>query len=273
MQNELDLLFSQAKQALLDSQAILQEVLDGTDSSDGSAKNDVQMLQLTLQYRLDTQDAFVKLLQVDQGLLQILGIEPQHSSKINLERMEFALGNNDLHHILYALSQLVHSLMQTAYRYQQHLDKNFKHKQKQTTFHLNPPNTKLAGRLQNAVDLQKRFIKRMTEISCHLALWNKHAAIGPVHDHIAALRGPISQFFQAVQNGLELTNQLYEKTNEDIQLEHNLSKLLEEADSVLKHLPATYQPQHFFSPPKTEHTEHLEKRASNKRLGNYFSYE
>ena len=106
--NELDKIVSQAQQALSDSQALLKKALDDSNpdnSSEDSTTSSVQILQLILQYRLDTQDALARLLQLDHGLLLILGIEPHQTFQINLERMKFALGNDDLHHILYSLSQ------------------------------------------------------------------------------------------------------------------------------------------------------------------------
>ncbi len=258
----------EARQALSDSHAILHELLEDKNSSDDSMLHEVHMLQLLLQYRLDTQDALANLLHIDNHILQILGIEPQHSSRINLERMAFALGSEDLHHLLHALSQLVQALSRIAHRYQQHLDKVSKqklHGQKSTV-----TQPRFERRLQKAVELQKYFKLLMTDISHHLDQWNKLAPIGPVLDHIAALRGPISQFFQAMQNGLELTHQLYENTNKGGQLDHTLGNLLQQAESILKCMPSTNQPHPFFTPIKMDTDKRLEQRASNRRLGHFF---
>ena len=40
----------------------------------------------------------------------------------------------------------------------------------------------------------------------------RRAALGPILDDIAGLRGTFRNFFKAIQNGLELSHDLYEKT-------------------------------------------------------------
>jgi hypothetical protein len=263
---EIDQLVQQAGHALADSQTILQEL------HENSSIVDVEMLQLILQYRLDTQDALIKLLQLDHGLLQALGISPQHPTRMNLERMEYALGNDDLHHVLYSLSQLVHSLLRIANRYQQHLEAASRQKQEQHLLHVNTMSKKLGSRFQKAVAQQTLFITLISTLQEQVEHWDRLEAIGPVLDHISALRGPISQFFQALQNGLEVSHQLYEKFNKDLKLDDTLDVLLEQSQFVLKHIPAMNQPSQFFTPVKIDTAERLEQRAATKRLGNFFNH-
>ena len=277
--NELDQIFSRARQELSDSQAILKELLakpTETDDTESASIHQAHLLQLILQYRLDSQSALAKLLQLDHGLLQILGIEPQHSTRVNLERMEFALGNDDLQSILHSLSQLVHSLSLVAYQYQQKQNKLAARRQALLSDRATATHTKPMERLQKAIVLQKQFILSLTEVSNTLAFneaeGNKTAEIGPVLDHIAALRGPVSQFFQAVQNGLELTHELYEKTYISVELENTLEELLHQASCVLQQTPLLYQPQHFFTPAKEKTDELLEEKASNRRLKQFFHH-
>ena len=272
---ELDRLVSKAGQALFDSQASLKEALNEStplDPSDESTMHGANRLQLILQYRLDTQDTLAKLLQIDHGLLQILGVEPQHSSKINIERMRFALGQDDLSHVLYSLSQLVHSLMLIANRYRENQSKFAQQKSNQLSQRATTSHLKVTGHLQKAVTLQRLFIASLTEISNTLDEGNKTAEIGPVLVHISALRGPVSQFYQAVQNGLELTHDLYEKTYETVELDNTLEELLHQAGDVLKQIPPMYQPQHFFSPAKEACEDQLENKASSKRLKQFFHH-
>ena len=120
--------------------------------------------------------------------------------------------------------------------------------------------------------LQKLFISSLTDLNNRLEEGNKTAEIGPVLDHIAALRGPVSQFFQAVQNGLELTHELYEKTYITIELDNTLEALLQQAALVLKQMPPMYQPQHFFTPAKVNTSDQLEQQASIKRLKPFFHH-
>ncbi len=274
--NNVDQIINQASLELSESQAILKKLLEDNDDSSSSGDfgtEQVQILQLILQYRLDTQDALVKLLQLDHGLLQFLGISKHHGAQINMERMKYALGNDDLRHILYSLSQLVNSLLRIAYRYQQSLNKNTKQKTPKNTFKNSEIYTKTVLLLKKAITHQIKFSSLIEDIQYNLDEWNKLAAIGPIYDYIAAIQGPISHFFQAIQNGFELTHSIYQKTNTEIQLESNLNNLLHSIENMLGNFPPTYQPQHFFQPlPNAVPTERLEQRAAAKRLGNFFRY-
>jgi len=83
---------------------------------DGLEIKEAQLLQLLLQFRLDTQSAIAKLLKIEHGLLHILGIGSLESAHINIERMKYALGDTDLESILHALNRLVHALLLVANR-------------------------------------------------------------------------------------------------------------------------------------------------------------
>lgn len=275
--HEIDTLMDQARQRLVNSQAIIKEVIDesaGVVLSEESTTTQAQMIELVLQYRMDSQNSLAKLLQIDHGLLQILGISSLNSSGINLERMQFALGHDDLLYILNALGQLIHSLLRMAQRAQQNLDRTSK--QKQRLNHLpTKTNTRLARcceRLQKAVVEQELFVSSLTDISNYLDEWNKLAAIGPVLDHIAGLRGPICEFFETIQQGLELTKSIYETISPELQLDLKLDAILEQAESLLKHIPMVYLPNHFFSPTESNTPEKLEERASLRRLGHFFNH-
>lgn len=272
--SSLEQLADEANQALAESQTILQELVD--DSTlitlpEDSSMSRAQILQLILQYRLDSQDALAKLLQLEHGVLQALGIAPQQSSKINLERMMYALGHDDLRHILSSLNQLVSALLRVVHRYQQTLNNTSRKKNSQLSLNVNPKYTTVVNRLKKTTVLQIRFMS-FIDIINNLDEWNKLAAIGPVFDHIAALRGPISQFYQAIQNGFELTLNLYGKINKEAQLETHLDHLLQQTESVLKQMPLMIQPHHFFTPVREDSAERLEQRASIKRLGHFFNH-
>ena len=79
------------------------------DEEDESGEG-ARILQMILAYRLDTQAALQALLQLDHGLMQALGVSSHHTESINIERMAFALGQDDLKQILHALSKLLDSL-------------------------------------------------------------------------------------------------------------------------------------------------------------------
>lgn len=269
--DELDELVSRAGDALFSAVAILKDLKQDAalllpdDSSDDKAK----VLQLILQYRLDTQDALIKLVHLNNNLLKVLGVGPEYSREMNLDRISYAVGNEDLHQILYALGHVVESLLRVADRYRQEQQKVSAKKRYAYTLNANPQNTKILRYLQKANAQQKLFLSLIPQISLQLEGYIKTEAIDPVFDHIAALRGPISQFFQAEQNGLEVAHNLYDKVNEEIQLENNIAYTLEQANLALKKLPTLYQP-HPTMTPVMNNRERLEQRAAEKRTRNFF---
>lgn len=273
--NELDELVKQAAGALSDSQSVLKELVDDSEFIDTSKElneDNIQLFQLVLQYRLDTQTALARLLQVNKLLFQILGIEAQSSFSVNLDRMAYALGTDDLHHVLYSLSQLVNSLSLIASRYKKTLDKEYQHKHHPHLQQLNPRYLKFNGQIQKAISSQKHFILLIEKMSSNLQELTEGVVLGPIFDHIAALRGPISQFFQAEQNGLDLSYNLYVKIHMSPQLTLTISNVLEQANLILKELPHIPQHNHLFTPDKVETGKNLEQQASIKRLGNFFSH-
>ncbi|WP_133128411.1 hypothetical protein [Legionella nagasakiensis] len=261
----------EACQVLAESQTILQQLVDQFSvGADDSITGRAQILQLILQYRLDAQDALVMLLQIDNGLLQILGIDTRHSSQVNLERMAFALGQDDLKQILRALSLLVTSLLRIAHRSQYHLSRDTR--KSRLSCPVNLVCAKQYGRLQKAVELQQAFLKLMTEFKRNLKQLIKRAAIGPVLDHIAALRGPVSQFFQAIQHGLAISHDFYARFNIGLKEDRTIGAILQEAEVVLQQIPSLYQHHQLFTPVRQDSSERLEQRASEKRLGHFFRY-
>lgn len=271
---------SQGFLSLTESQSILKQMKDDTEltheiSSDSSS-DPAKILELILQYRLDSQNALMKLLHFDNGLLQIIGIAPLHSSGINLERMQFVLGHDDLQHILHLISQLIQSLMLAAQQLQKKKEKGLV---KQVT-KTNQP-TKLfqyCERLEQAISKQKHFIMTIEELMVDLNEWNKFASIGPIYDHIIALRGPISFYYQAEQNGLELAHDLFDKFHTALKLNLQIAPLLDQSKQILQHLtPLQDTPQFFHLPPlglpmKQQTPQQLEERANARRLGHYFNH-
>ncbi|KTD65490.1 hypothetical protein [Legionella spiritensis] len=268
--NDMEALVQQTDQALSGVSSILEAVLadaDNLDMSDVPPEFQIHTLQYILQFRLDMQNVLSRLVNLEQTLLQVLGIGPQYSATANLERLAFALGNEDLHQLLYALNELVSSLLKIAYRYR----KNHEHTSK--TAHRVSTGYKTFSRgLQKASDQQKKALALLEKLGNRLGELNKRAAIGPIFDHIAALRGPVSQFFQAIQHGMTLSAQLYQKMNAGKQFDHQLSKILKQAEQVLQQIPAAVSHHQLFTPVKAHTNERLEKRAAEKRLGHFFGH-
>lgn len=271
---------NEAYGSLSESQSILKGLKDEPelilDLNGDSTSDPAKILELILQYRLDSQDALMKLLHFDNGLLQILGINHLHSSSINIERMKFALGNDDLQYILHQIGQLIHSLMLAAQQYQKKMGKESA--KKPTKVQQPVKIIDYCQRLEKAVAKQKRFILTLEELIYDLDEWNKLASIGPIYDHIIALRGPISFYFQAEQNGLELAHDLFQKFKPALKLDRIMAPLLEQSEKLIQHLSPLQDTPHFFHPPhlempmKQNTPEQLEERAAARRLGHFFNH-
>ena len=226
----------------------------------------VQSTQLLLQYRLNCQDALYVLAQLDRQLLDILGIDARHSAGINFERMSYALGDVDLKQILNALSLLVQSLLKVAARYKNEKSHSFLENRARA-----PGVKRMIASLQQLNTKQEGVVNVLNKALTELSLI-KYAAKGPIYDHIAALQGPISRFYQALQHGLAVSLQLYERCAKSHNLQNEIGLVLNKTNEVLKQLPLTLQAQPssvgYF---KDKTHDELEERAAAKRMRPFFS--
>lgn len=266
---ELDEQFLKAARALNDSETLIQSLFvksANLDFSLDSLEDHVRTLQLILQYRLDTQDALVRLMRVEGALLQILGVEVKSGSGVNLERLAFAIGVEDLHQILFALTRLIEALLQAAHHYQKRM--KTQKEQKAAKAH----HEKFRKDLTRATKQQKAFAEAISEVGLHLERIQKREAIGPVLNHIAALRGPISRFYQALQNGLMQAHGLYQRANQSMTLDKNLGLILKQVDDLVKQLSHPND-LHFFKSLEEDSTQKkLEQRAAKRRFGHFFGH-
>ncbi|WP_392536490.1 hypothetical protein [Legionella sp. 227] len=263
---QLKNLLSEATQSIESSKNLLQEILNAPTEEDSSMEDTICSIQLVLQYRLNSQDALAILLSIDQNVLFLLGIQPRHSPKMNLDRLAYALGNEDLKQLLHALSLLVNSLLKIANRYQKnHLSFELSHQRKPSRQNM------LIKGMQKLISQQNHFLNLIKKLEENVTLLLEYQSVGPLFDHIAALRGPISQYYQAILNGLDETKQLYEKINKPELLEHKVELLLKQAEEVLNIMPSLYKPRPSYSPqPSKMSSEQLEQRATAKRLRPFF---
>lgn len=267
--DNLNNLVTAAAKSLGESQQLLSSVLNDAQTESGqlSVEEQARGLQLILEYRLSNQDALVSLLKLDKHLLYILGIQPKHSQKTNLERITYALGSDDLKHVLHALSKLLDHLLRIARR-QQTQQKEFKSsKNKQEKV------CKVIKGLKEVSLKNGLFVHSIKTLEKSLADIVKFEAMSPIYDHIAAFRGPISQFHQAILNGLATSELIYEQINNDKTFNLELDALIKKADEVLDYMPSLYHPQPNYSlghfPEKT--AEELEERAAAKRMRPFFN--
>ena len=264
----LDPLIHDATLYLHETKSILgklpQIATDDEDSSDGEK---ILTIQLILQYRLSGEDALSFLLKIDQNLLYLLGIQPQHSAKMNIDRLAYAVGNEDLRQLLTILGTLASSLSKIIARYKSsHTSFSFKDKKPQKQHMM----TKALAQL---LDKQKQFLDVLQKLNLEIEHLLKLQASGPILDHIATLRGPISQFSQAIIDGLEQAKQLYHQVNKTPLLDYQLDTLLKKTDQVLHSIPSPYNPHPHYPIKQFDHpmtSEQLEQRAAAKRLRPFF---
>lgn len=263
-------LIQQAEKELTQSNQLLEEFSTNWNQTANHSLDDIEnirTLQLVLQYRLDTQSALRQLSSMQQYLQQLLGIEPSHSIDLNMERIEYALGSDDLHQILHLLNGLVDALLRIIAHNMQHqiLDR------KKSLERLK--NLKHVDVMVKVIDKQKAFISQMNKLKLVLEDVGGAPHPGIIYDHIAALEGPISRFYQALQNGLILSGSLYQQMHLKPSLEYKLADTLIKTDQALQNFH--YQPEHqrLFTPIlENTDTSRLEERATAKRLGNFFNH-
>ncbi|KTD56396.1 hypothetical protein [Legionella shakespearei] len=268
--NTIDHLINEARLYLNETQSLLSKLLKVTaDTEDDSSSDEDKMLkiQLTLQYRLSCEDALSFLLNLDHNLLYYLGIQPKQSAQMNMDRLAYAVGNEDLKQILNVLAILTGSLSKIVARY----------KNTHTSFALRNRSSQkhdvITKEFSRLLDKQNQFLEVLHKIDAELEQIVKLQAGEPVFDYIAALRGPISHFHQAIMNGLEQGKQLYLQVNKTPLLDYQLNNLLRETEQVLHLMPATYNPHPNYPVKQFDHlatSEQLEQRAAAKRLRPFF---
>ncbi|WP_133137968.1 hypothetical protein [Legionella rowbothamii] len=268
--NKIDHLINEAKLYLNETQSLLSKLLQVTTDSDddGSSDEDVILkIQLTLQYRLSCEDALSFLLSLDHNLLYYLGIQPQQSAKMNIDRLAYAVGNEDLKQILNILAILTGYLSKIIERY----------KNTHTSFALRDRRSQkhhlITKEFSRLLDKQNQFLDVVHKLDSEMEQIIKLQAGEPILDYIAALRGPISHFHQAIMNGLEQGKQLYLQVNKKPLLDYQLNNLLKETEQVLHLMPSVYNPNPNYSIKQFDNpgtSEQLEKRAAAKRLRPFF---
>lgn len=263
--NKWNGLVTEASKLLVDSQDQLTYLVKEAEREALSPEEEIISLQLVLEYRLSNQDALVSLLKLDKHLLYVLGIQPQHSEKTNLERIAYALGNDDLKQVLHALNQLLEHLLRVARRHQNQQKERPQQKQEKTC--------KIIKRMR-AINLkQSLFLNVILTLEKSVTEILTLEAVGPIHDHIAAIRGPVSQFHQAILHGLAQSQILYEHVNKNQTINLSFDSLIKKTEQVLQHMPSIYKPQPNYSPGHfvTKTAEELEERAAIKRMRPFFN--
>ncbi|OGV45540.1 MAG: hypothetical protein A3F46_09305 [Legionellales bacterium RIFCSPHIGHO2_12_FULL_42_9] len=238
---------------------------------------DYRSIQLVLEYRLSSYDALRALLQCQQSLWQVLGVSKASSDVVNYERLAYGLGRDDLHFLLTMLNQLADALLKLIARIERK-NKNIitKKLKDQTTYasqSVSKANSQAQACLKKAIDKQALFTSQLLDLTQSLQGIAGAPDIGEVIDEISALKGPISRFYQALQNGMILAGGLYQQLSVTMPLTPKLTQILNEIHHALELATPHLEPQRFFIPEKVQRlsTQDLEERASLKRLRPFFS--
>lgn len=242
------------------SKSLLEGMLAHSDEAESLSTDDaLYHLQLLLQYRLSSQDALAYLLRIQQNLLDLLGVQPDQSASMNLDRLAFALGTDDLKNILNILSVLIDSLTKIVYHNQQE-EKHFKLRQQALK------NNFLSKNMQKLSLEQEKLINALDKIQEYTEQLHKAPVDELDLDYIASLTGPMLQFYEEVIHLLGLSQTLYHISNE----KQPIHELVKKANHVL----SINKPHPHHGPGLFDHkepTKSLEERAAIKRLRPFFS--
>jgi hypothetical protein len=266
--NRIDNLVDEGKIHLNEINFILNDLLKTSmNVEDMSDEDKILSIQFALQYRLICEDALSFLLKMDHNLLYFLGIQPQHSAEMDLDRLAWAIGSEDLKQILSVLAILTGSLSKLVSRYKNtHASFAIKDK-KPHKQHL------IVRELTSLLTKQKQLVDIIEKMDLDIEQLVKLQAAGPLFDHIAALRGPISHFHQAIIHGLGQAEQLYHQLNKTPVLDYQLNSLIKETQHVLHLMPAANTPHPNHPIKQFDHpmsSEQIEQRATAKRLRPFF---
>lgn len=262
---QIEKYIAQAEQYFSEATCAIKEV---SIPSQATSLEDLLHMKLILQYRFSLENTLKILLRLDSVVCEMLGISSQHSDKINLERIIFMVGTEELQHMLTMISQLLDALELIVQKLQHDRqeklskDNNKKHLKLLTEKFITAANRKFIDVLTLATEKQDIAALNLTYALQNIEQLAGEFKPGPIYDHIVALAGPISRFFQALQSGLSYSCDLYEQSRKHEKLSLYLNSLLSQTKLFLT-------PRNLF----TQGTEKkLEERASEKRLGHFFQF-
>lgn len=263
-------LIKQAEEELTQSNQLLESLQQEKELLEEFPLDELDSLKslvLVLQYRLDTQSVLGQLGKLQQYLLQLLGVEAKHSFEFNIERLAYALGTEELKQILAILNHLVDSLLRVIAQ-KQLKDSLDRKKSLQHVKQFKPLDT-----LVNVMKKQKVFLAKLDELKLVLENIGGAPQPGIIYDHIAALQGPISRFYQALQHGLALSHSLYQQFQKKNQLNYQLPDTLLKPEHIIRNMEYHLEPQRLFKASMERNKiESLEERAAAKRLGHFFNH-
>lgn len=267
---QIEQMVAEAEAFLVQSDAELDSLLHQMQQeNDGlTLPEEAHFLQLLFQYRLDHQDLLVMLMQFEQTLMQTLQLDPIASTAVNLDRLIHLIGQEDLHQFFHDVNRIIHLLSKISQLQSQETFENHKKALKRAQ-----KSKRLITSMTKACKKQTAFRTRLISFTEQAIFMIKHEPMGPVFNHLSALVGPISRFYQCIQSGLIKTNDLVKTVMPAKQGVLSLQKMATELENTLeKHLPehhnnTLFQPKHRHVSLAT-----LNQRAEKRRLTKFFHH-
>jgi hypothetical protein len=255
---ELDGLLRSTINNQADSQKYLNEVQSAL-LSDIEIDDDLahRLLQLTLQYRLDKEDVIKKLLRVNRNLCHALGINESNSTKKSLDVAAELLGSDNLHRELSLLGGLWRelnkalSLTEKSKRLQleekkrrERILSKIKHGEDKEEATLSSEKRKkisakeraLYYSMKDAIGHQEYFSLNLEQLSEAYHKYEGLPQFGLIYDYLAKLKGPISEFHVALQNGIGTSDAIINNLSKRLGITHdkaNVKQLLLRTNKAL----------------------------------------
>ncbi|MBA4696390.1 MAG: hypothetical protein H2069_03230 [Legionella sp.] len=206
--------------SLQEMHTLLEKILGMIVEGDGRSTEDtIFAIHLILQYRISCEDTISCLLNIDHNLLYLLGIQPSNSLKMNADRFAFAVGVEDLKQFSNLFSILASTVLKMIDQSHHH-NAIYLHKHK-----ANKARPHVIKERSKQTHSHKKHAELIEEINLGMRKIIKRESVGPVLDHVGALRGPINQFHQAIAHGLDQAKHLVNQINYGPVIGAHLNKL------------------------------------------------
>ena len=233
-----------------------------------SSLNDtITTMQLVLELQLNCQDALTLILKLERCILDFLGIQPNQASSLNLERMTYTVGHEDIKDLINIIALVEGALSKLLIK-----DKKESFSKSSTSHTEKTP--KIMSFLKNVAKQQLEVVTSIQKLERLVKMQVKYQQVGPVFDEIAALRGPVNQFYQAMLHGLGQLKQVHSAVKKKNNLQTQLSSLLRKLEKEFKPFPLYDQPVPNYQLRQFDKQlthEQLEERARAKRMRPFFS--
>jgi len=221
-----------------------EKTLAASDPLDDETRD--RFRQLVLQLRLDNEDTLRALIMLHNNYCMALGINPLNSELTNLERLQYSLGDENVTLELTWLHDLIDKMEQTfaigdklrraeerqrklqrqlleklRHLFTKHpefqaegeaLSKELAHEARLDRGNWDPALTRSMEGIEHdflfAAELELQLQFSVEQLSELLHQYVGLPQFGLIHDYLAGLQGPISQFLMAYQSGLGVINKL-----------------------------------------------------------------